>query len=96
MAAIESALLEAGIVDATVEVGESVSLDGDEGPARLAGRRIDVRGQATVDEIVDWCLALEAAAGPVAWTGALVSPTTDGGKSAEFRVAALLVHRSQH
>ena len=96
MAAIESALLAAGISGATVEVGESVDIEGEAGLERLSGRRIDVRGQATVDELVDWCLALESAVGPVAWTEALVSPTTDGARSAEFRVTALLVHRSPH
>ncbi|MBI1379890.1 MAG: hypothetical protein GC161_02235 [Planctomycetaceae bacterium] len=95
-AALDASLRNAAIVDARAEVGATMPLVDRGDVAVLLGRRIDVRGQASLAEIVRWHAELEALAGPVAVLEAVFTPSTQEQappNSLEFRIAAQLVHR---
>jgi len=95
-AALDRSLENAGIEGARADVGAAMPLVGAGEVAALMGRRIDVRGRATLAQIVSWHGELEALAGPVAVLEAVLSRSTQEQSPAdtlEFRIAAQLVHR---
>ncbi len=95
-AALDNSLRNAGSVGARAAVGGVSAVLGDDAAAVLLGRRIDVRGQATLPQILRWHGELDALAGPVAVVEAVLFPATQEGAAPdllEFRIAAQLVHR---
>lgn len=96
-AAVESALERAGIHGASVEIGDVATIEVDSVLGALTGRRIDVRGRARSVAIRLLALELERAAGPVAFVEANLAPaplSSGAGVEVDFRISALLLHRS--
>ncbi len=100
-AALDGSLRRAGIAVLRAEVGaihpfDDVERDTGALFATLAGRRIEFRGSASVDQLAAWCADIDAIAGPLQILEAVLAPVAASAKDTprfDVRVSALLMHR---